>query len=220
MGPAYLRSLGEAEGIRYNGSQTSGPSQLGAYGHCGCRGGIGDRGLRNAAPRLSRTHEAHDLGRLTPCTNLGSCAVEFREVTMAKICSAAFFLLLQLLCLAPPVLADLVVDEQLCVRLSQKADSPEMWRQASNTCIAAAVDHKNRADRLSGARRQQELLMQAAFMVFAAVAERHGGDESTRRGPLVGAKSITSSVQQHAETPSIRADAERGTKAVRREEEQ
>lgn len=69
--------------------------------------------------------------------------------------------------------SDTEIQEQLCTRLLKTADSPGTFRAASNSCIQAAVGHKERADRAAGSRRQHELLFEAAFMVLAAQAESH-----------------------------------------------
>jgi hypothetical protein len=104
---------------------------------------------------------------------------------------------------------DTAIQEQLCTRLLQSADSPGTYRAASNTCIQASVGHKERADRVVGSQRQHELLFEAAFMVMAAQAESHGGDAAIRSQLLSKAKDLAVSVRARPLSASVKADAAR-----------
>ena len=114
--------------------------------------------------------------------------------------------------------ADLQVYEDLCMRLSRTSTTNAMYHAASSSCIQAAVGHKGLADSAGGSVRQSEQLKQAAYTLFAAQDDRHGGgDQNERLGLIKVAKDVTTSVYSRA-SGNVKRDAAQMLTFIKSEE--
>jgi len=120
--------------------------------------------------------------------------------------------------LCAPAAADIYSDsEALCERVATtpKPRSVEDYRTMVYSCAAAVNWHKQRADVTTGANRQQELLLEATYLYFAAEGQAGTNQPTIAASALERSRNLYQSVYDHAATPLLRSKGRLGLNLFR-----
>jgi hypothetical protein len=105
--------------------------------------------------------------------------------------------------------------EAFCDQLVARArKTDEDYRDMTLACATAVQRHKLQAQRLTGAQRQQELILQATYLYFAAEGEARTHHVDIAVGALEQSRLLYQRIFDHAATPALRHKAQMGLNVV------
>jgi multidrug resistance efflux pump len=112
--------------------------------------------------------------------------------------------------------ANAETDQAHCEAYARKTSKLKIsdFKLMAAVCEAAAFEHKQMADRLNGAARQEELILEAGDLYFSASGEITSLNLKIGVAALATCRAIFVDVRDHAATPALHEKAVEGLAAV------